>query len=588
MKLNNITPTVLGPISAMLVLSLVLMLIGFRFMALDVAKENDDALALATQTTKHIIDEKVNSLSRSARIINNKQTEIYQAIAKDDNEALDKSLARITKMTNIDKYLFTDMQGSKLVDYLGDIDDAELQKILDNTRDEGSVQAYAKLDGKHIYQYNSVVVVNGDDEEIGIFLIIGFQMDSPELLQQIKEQSGLEVFAFDERQCLGTTANEGKAKVELTSELQQKCYKAGNDWQGDLDLDGNARTFSFAPLIDANKKTIGTMALLESTTLIDGLKANLLNTFLVVLIFLIVAYTAVIIIIMQRVVKPISTIMESVQIIATGDLTQKIPAKHACEEVKVLALTIREMRDKIIALVKPIIERTNLVSEATRQLSDSAMALSQASNRQAASIEEISSSMEEMTSNIQQNTANSLQTDKLAKEVNGLVVVMRDASNNSYNAIKEIAVNTEAINELVSQTNILSLNASVEAARAGNQGKGFAVVAKEVGRLAEQTHTTADDINETASASIHEAELANTHVTEIVPKIEEIVSLISEITTASVEQNSGVGQVNGAIADLNKVTQENAAASEEIAASTSDMQRQLDGILQMVKVFKLN
>ena len=75
---------------------------------------------------------------------------------------------------------------------------------------------------------------------------------------------------------------------------------------------------------------------------------------------------------------------------------------------------------------------------------------------------------------------------------------------------------------------------------------------------------------------------------QIVPKIEEIVSLINEITTASVEQSSGVGQVNAAIADLNRVTQENAAASEQIAASTNDMQRQLDGIRDLVSVFKVD
>ena len=196
--------------------------------------------------------------------------------------------------------------------------------------------------------------------------------------------------------------------------------------------------------------------------------------------------------------------------------------------------------------------------------------------------------MEEMTANIQQNTDNSLQTNKIAKDVDKLVGEMSETSNKSFNAIKQIADNIESINELVSQTNILSLNASVEAARAGDQGKGFAVVAKEVGRLAEQTHDTADGINTTASASIHEAELAYNNVMQIVPKIEEIVSLINEITTASVEQSSGVGQVNAAIADLNRVTQENAAASEQIAASTSEMQRQLDGIRDLVSVFKVD
>ena len=192
-----------------------------------------------------------------------------------------------------------------------------------------------------------------------------------------------------------------------------------------------------------------------------------------------------------------------------------------------------------------------------------------------------------MSANIQNNTSNSMETNGMAAEIGQAIGNVDDASAKNLEAARNIAKDIEAINELVMQTNILSLNASVEAARAGDQGKGFGVVAREVGRLAEQTRETADNINNTASQSIEHAEVSSELLNNILPKIKRTIELVREITTASIEQNSGAEQINSAINDLNKVTQENAANAEEIAANSQELASTAEKMNNLISFFKI-
>ncbi|MCR5695650.1 MAG: methyl-accepting chemotaxis protein [Marinilabiliaceae bacterium] len=589
MKINKLTPTILIPFSVMLVGTFLLLIVLLKLIIADVREQGEESLKYAAKTIEDNAKDQMAKMALSAEFINDEYETVYDAVAIQDYDEILDEMRWAAKYFDYDKYVFARMNGDPYITKYDGIDTEALSKLFEETNEKKLVAGFGKLDSKHICQYSSVVVKNTDGEEIALFLRIGTMINGTDYLEQIKESYGLETYVFDTQACIGCSDQSVDfSSIPLNEKVKEECVDQKRKWQGEIDINGQTTTISCIPLKDHNDEVIGVIGLIDNTTVVDRIRSKMRGSFAILLIFVIVAFGVEALLLLKRVVKPIEKIMKELLVISTGDLTQNIEVSHACEELKILTGAVHDMQSKIKEIVKPIVENANLVTESTRQLSNSALALSNASSRQAASLEEISSSMEEMTANIQQNTDNSLQTNKLAKEVDSLVGNMSETSNNSFNAIKEIAANIESINELVSQTNILSLNASVEAARAGDQGKGFAVVAKEVGRLAEQTHDTADSINETAGSSIHEAELAYNNVVQIVPKIEEIVSLINEITTASVEQSSGVGQVNAAIADLNRVTQENAAASEQIAASTSEMQRQLDGIRDLVSVFKVD
>ena len=212
-------------------------------------------------------------------------------------------------------------------------------------------------------------------------------------------------------------------------------------------------------------------------------------------------------------------------------------------------------------------------------MSQSVQNVAQKANQQAASLEETAAAVEEITSITRNNAQNATKMSTLGTTVKSAVTSGQNLANQTASSMDEINTQVTAINEAITvidqiafQTNILSLNAAVEAATAGEAGKGFAVVAQEVRNLASRSAEAANEIKTLVESATQKAKVGKDVSTDMIQgyevlnnHISETISLIDDVSTASKEQMQGIEQINNAVTILDRVTQENANEANSVA-----------------------
>ncbi len=299
--------------------------------------------------------------------------------------------------------------------------------------------------------------------------------------------------------------------------------------------------------------------------------------------------------------KIVFDLRDRLDAMAGGNFTENLESEEYVGDYAPLLESLKHIQEDMNKTLQEVHASSVQVLSSAEQVNTGAQSLSQGATEQASSIEELSANMQDISHSIQASTKTAGEAYKLQGEA-GVAVLqsnekmeeMRKAMDDITAKSNEISKIIKTIDDIAFQTNILSLNAAIEAARAGAAGKGFAVVADEVGNLAQKSAKAAQNtgllIEETIEAVEKGAKITEEtaeSLNSVSKSTEEVNTLIEKISAASSKDLEGITSLNQGLQQISSVVQANSATAEQSAAASEELTGQANKMNELVERFQL-
>lgn len=460
-------------------------------------------------------------------------------------------------------------------------------------------------------------------------VIAGYNVTRDNFVDRIKHMYGTDVTLFlgDER-IASTLIKDGKRVIgtKLNGEIADTVLKKGEKFSARADILGMDYFTSYMPMVGSDNKIIGVLFAGESTASVIDERNRLALMVALIALATIAIGAGFALLIARHIVRPIHEVLEHVQEVSAGNLAVKAIKVTSGDEIGELSGAINTMTEslrKLIRQVEDAGEHINASSEeltagaeraaeAANQIAASITTVAEGSERQAEAIADTDSIVVQLSAGIQQVAANAgavsgqaAQSVEAAEEgrksVDQAICQMRTIEatvTESAGVVTRLGERSHEIGQIVAaitgiaeQTNLLALNAAIEAARAGEQGRGFAVVADEVRKLAEQSGEAAKQIaqmiaeiqgetdravqamNNGAAEVKHgtaAVDAAGKSFADIFGAIHEISEQMREVSTVMEEMAKGSEQIVSSMQDIDKLSKESASQAQNVAAATQE------------------